>query len=145
MKLPVDWAERMLQHYKEGAADVEICSELALTQKDFDALFNGDSAFQETVLYGRMLCKAWWYKQCRLGLKDKNFNTSLFYATMKNRFGWSDKVESATKDYREIDEMSEEELRTEIASKTKSIARVLQQSGSGVNVDIRELLNARSN
>lgn len=137
--LPFDWRKLMLDEYRAGGFDVEVCSILQISQKEFEAKFNIDGDFQDAVLFGRMLCKAWWYSQCRKGLRDKTFNTALFYATMKNLFGWSDKVADATKEIKTIEEMSEDEIRSELVAKAKAFEKSIK--GQGISLNIKDLIN----
>lgn len=44
--------------------------------------------------YGRTLSQAFWEKQARVNLANKQFNSSLYAFYMKNKFGWAEKVET---------------------------------------------------
>lgn len=105
-KLPKNWESTIGQHYEEGASDVEVRAALRMTVGVWDSLYNDavDSSFKEVVDFGRMFSKAWWQKQARENLKDRNFNANLWYMVMKNQFGWSDKSGGGEKDSPQLTE-----------------------------------------
>lgn len=115
------WAKLMLEEYEQGASDVEVCAALKLSEKDFDKRLAEDELFARLVAIGRLQAKAFWYKQSRLGLRDRSFNTVLFIKTMQNRYGWSDKSENVER--KPDDQKSEEELKQEIDSLMKRMAK----------------------
>lgn len=100
--LPKDWKEKVLLMSAQGMSAVEIRASMCLTgrgktlkfhQNTWDALQTRDEEFLLTIKIGKDLCQAWWEAQGRKSLKAKNFQTGLWYANMKNRFGWKDKHE----------------------------------------------------
>jgi hypothetical protein len=91
-ELPKDWQKTALAMYDSGASDREVMRELGLTPTRWRILeqsLTGD--FPEVVELGRMLAHAWWETLGRKSVLDKDLNTPLYVAVMKNRFGWSEK------------------------------------------------------
>ena len=82
----------------EGASKIEISAEIDVSletmaqwcRPDGD-YFNKD--FSDAIKKGLRLSQAWWEKQGRTQLKDKDFSYTGWYMNMKNRFQWADKQE----------------------------------------------------
>lgn len=112
-KLPQGWEKILAEEYTVGASDVEVMARLRMTVGMFDELYSDptSSHFKQVVDFGRMLSKAWWYRQGRVNLTKREFNGNLWYQIMKNRYGWSEKTTTTTK---EAEEMSSEELEKRI-------------------------------
>jgi len=93
--LPKNWKEKTIELASEGCSDVEIRVELNCISDDlWQRLIKENEEFSLTVKKAHSLCQAWWEKQGRVNLKTKDFQTGLWYANMKNRFGWRDKNET---------------------------------------------------
>jgi hypothetical protein len=99
-KLPKGWETIVSKEYESGASDVEVKASLRMTSGVFDSLYNDPvtTNFRQIVDFGRMLAKAWWMRQARVGLRDKTLNANLWYMVMKNQYGYSDKTTVSTKD-----------------------------------------------
>lgn len=97
-----NWYNDILDLYKEGGSDVEVRALiLNKTEKEckasytlWDRWMGEEIEFSETIKKGRLLSEAWWVRNGRTNLKDKEFNYTGWYMQMKNRFGWSDKTET---------------------------------------------------
>jgi hypothetical protein len=123
--------ERVVAAYTEGASDVEIARILGLTKRAFYELCESNDGFAAIVEKGRTLAEAWWYEQGRKGLTREKFNSPLFMANMKNRYGWADKIDTGTKDSSEPlnQDQAVAELRSTLArigKKQPDLLRILE-------------------
>lgn len=101
-KLPVDWFKQIISEYSEGASDVEIRAMLIGWLDTFsidlwERWIKEEPEFSETIKKGRQLSEAWWNRTGRKNMSSKEFSYTGWYMNMKNRFGWSDKVQQETK------------------------------------------------
>lgn len=85
----------ILDLYSEGASDVEIKAYLikkynTFSQDLWERLLIDNDIFSITIKKGRTLAQSWWEEKGRKNIKDKDFNSTLWYMNMKNRYGWSD-------------------------------------------------------
>lgn len=117
--------------YEEGAFDPEIARELGITIERFRKMYDEQPAFTEFVDMGRTLAMAYWYSMARLGLKSKGFNTSVWMFTMKNQYGWADKVETVAKD---MDNMNLDDLRTKLSTQMSKIQENFPELFTGTGV-----------
>ena len=93
--LPKNWKDDMIALYSEGASDTEIKATVlrCMSNDLWDRLIKEEPIFSEAVKGGRQFSAAWWEKHGRTQLGNKEFNSTLWYMNMKNRFKWSDKQE----------------------------------------------------
>jgi hypothetical protein len=124
-KLPKGWEQIVATEYSEGASDYEVMAQLRITKGLFDKLYvePDTSAFKEVVDFGRLMRKAWWYRQGREGLNSRQFNGNLWYTYMKNCFGWSEKTTTTTK---EVEDLTSEELDARIREAVKKFNKVVK-------------------
>lgn len=99
--LPEKWYDIVLSMYKEGASDVEVKAWIHEQRGSFsndlwERWLKEEEEFSETIKMGKLLSEAWWHKEGRTSLRDKEFNYTGWYMNMKNRFGWMDKQDLTT-------------------------------------------------
>jgi hypothetical protein len=77
--------------YENGASDVEIKAYIRKERGSFsndlwDRWLIQEDKFSETIKAGRLNSQAWWERNGRISLRDKDFNHNLWYKNMLNRF-----------------------------------------------------------
>lgn len=85
--------------YAQGASDVEVKCEISemrgsISNDLWERWMKEEPIFSETIKRGKRLSHAWWERNGRLNLENKEFNYTGWYMNMKNRFGWKDKNET---------------------------------------------------
>lgn len=95
---------KVLEIYSKGGSDLEVIDYLGISKTTFyDWLKEADKQdFSDTIEKGKIKSQIWWENQGKEGIWDKNFNSTTWIFTMKNRFreNWSDttKTEITGKD-----------------------------------------------
>lgn len=97
-ELWAEWYKDILGLYEQGASDVEvkalIYTKLGSFSNDlWDRWLKEEPEFSETIKIGKLISGAWWERNGRTNLKDKDFNYTGWYMNMKNRFKWTDRQE----------------------------------------------------
>ena len=95
--------ETAIELMSEGASKTEICAELEICWDTMIDWCNRESPrfkekFSESIKKGELLSQAWWEREGRTNLKDRDFNYTGWFMNMKNRFRksnvpWSDNTE----------------------------------------------------
>jgi len=91
--LPDGWQEKTLGLASEGASDVELRGMLDISDDLWYRFIDEEPEFSRTVKKAHNRCEIWWVKNGRMSLREKEFNSTLWYMNMKNRFGWADRQE----------------------------------------------------
>ena len=118
-----EWAKRVIALYEAGASDAEVAASERITIKNYYQQIGDNAAFAQLVEFGRTLSQAFWEKQARLNITNKQFNTPLWAFYMKNKFGWADKTESVN--VNENNNMDMDTLRTQLS---KEVGRFIKQN-----------------
>lgn len=84
---------RVVEMMAEGCSRVEVCADLGICFETFQRWQESHPDFSESVKRGLQLCQAWWEREGRTNLKDRDFSYTGWYMNMKNRFGWKDRNE----------------------------------------------------
>jgi len=101
-QVSLDLNDSQLQHieslYEQGASDVEVKAYIRKERGSFsndlwDRWLIDEPKFAETIKTGKAVSNAWWEREGRLSLRDKDFSYTGWYMNMKNRFSWADKQE----------------------------------------------------
>lgn len=93
---PKSWAEELVELYRQGCGDAEVAAEMQITIKEYHTQIGENSTFAKLVEFGRTLSLAFWEKQARLNINNKQFNTPLWAFYMKNKHGWADKMDTTS-------------------------------------------------
>jgi hypothetical protein len=92
-RLPDGWEKGCEELASQGASEVELRVYLGLHEGLFYRFLKDEPKFSQTIKTCADLCRVWWEKNGRVNLDTKEFNSTLWYMNMKNRFGWADKQE----------------------------------------------------
>lgn len=92
--LPNGWEQTMLDMSSDGASIVELAVELGISRDTFYNISEREPRFSDTVKKCKELCEAWWVRNGRTNLNNKDFSYTGWYMNMKNRFNWTDKQET---------------------------------------------------
>lgn len=108
--LPENWKEIIFDWSCQGWSETEIRAGLSSPKGKFHeglwyALQEREEEFSQAIKIAKTLRQAWWERQGRENLKADKFQTGLWYACMKNMFGYRDKIE-----VQEDDSTKEQEL-----------------------------------
>lgn len=87
-----DMPRKVIELMKQGASKYEVALELDICEDTFYEYKKIHKDFSEAIKKGEWFSRGKWEKEGRLSLRDKEFNSTLWYMNMKNRHGWTDKT-----------------------------------------------------
>lgn len=87
------WKEGIIALSEEGASLVELACYLQISRDLMYRLIADEVEFSDTIKICKQKCESWWQRQGRVNLGNKEFQSTLWYMNMKNRFKWADKQE----------------------------------------------------
>lgn len=85
-----EYCERAIKYMRNGASITEVAYLLNITRSTLYEWIDLHEEFADALKHGRYTAKGWWMVQGRRNIKNKEFNSTLFYMNMKNRFHWYD-------------------------------------------------------
>ena len=77
----------------EGASITEVSAALDISRETVYDWAKNNPVFSDALQRGLRNSEAWWERTGRTNLEAGSFRTGLWYANMKNRFGWRDKAD----------------------------------------------------
>ncbi len=97
--LPEKWYIDVLKLYKIGGSDSEVWAMIygwrgSFSNDLWERWMKEEPEFSETIKGGRKLSEAWWQRNGRTNLQNKEFSYTGWYMQMKNRFGWTDRSQT---------------------------------------------------
>ncbi len=84
----------VIELMSEGASQVEVAAELGICNGTLHDWKKTNNEFSDAIKRGIQRSNAWWEKEGRKNLQNKDFSYTGWYMNMKNRFGWRDKTET---------------------------------------------------
>lgn len=96
--LPEGWYDYILEEMSQGASLQEIKAHFDISNTLHERWMDEEPEYKETIKRGIELSHAWWQKQGRVHLQNKDFSATLWYMNMKNRFGWRDRQDITSND-----------------------------------------------
>lgn len=97
-KLPEGWQQYIVTEMSEGATLREIKAHFGISNDLHTRWMRDEEEYAETIKGGIQMAEAWWLKQGRVNLQNKEFSPVLWYMNMKNRFGWKDRNDITSDD-----------------------------------------------
>ena len=78
---------------RHGASEVEIASEFGISTQTLQQWVEKYDSFNTAYEVGKAMHEAWWIRQGKDNLNERNFNTPLYKYLTMNKLGYSDKIE----------------------------------------------------
>lgn len=127
-----EWTEKLLGLYAEGMDDLEVATEMRISMRAFNKLYEMSEVFQEIVDFGRQSSQAWWHKMARKAAhKQHGIDVAGLKTNLANRYNWTDKVEQRSE--AKIVDATATELRQRVLEKLKSIR------GESIDVEFTDI------
>lgn len=86
--------ERAKELMKQGASLIEVAYHLHIARSTLHEWRNTYPEFSDAIKAGIDDSEGWWMTKGRENIENKEFNSTLWYMNMKNRFKWKDKQDS---------------------------------------------------
>ncbi len=93
-----DWVEQIMDMFAQGLSQAEVAARFPvkpgkkITWKIYEHWLDKPD-FREIIEDGLFLSLAWWEREGRTNIGNRQFNAVLWYMQMKNRYGYRDRIE----------------------------------------------------
>lgn len=104
------YCDLIVEIMKDGASIEEVAAEFGVTKVTLYEWCDKHVEFFNAKKRAEELSKAWWVKQGRTQLGNKDFSYTGWYMNMKNRFKWSDRQEQVIESKSEVNIKGEVKL-----------------------------------
>lgn len=85
-QLKEGWEDVVISMGAEGCSVTEIAVAIGIRRQGIYELIKESEDFADTFAHAKELANAWWEKQGRVNLENREFNNSLWSFNMTNRF-----------------------------------------------------------
>lgn len=89
-----EYCEKVIEMMRDGMSITEIAYHLNVAKSTVYEWIDNQAEFSSAIKAGKDFSEGWWMTKGRENISTKEFNSTLWYMNMKNRFGWKDKQES---------------------------------------------------
>lgn len=89
-----EMCEQATELMKSGLALEELPLHLKVSLRSINEWREVHPEFAQAIKDGIDYSQSWWMGEGRENIRNKEFNATLWYMNMKNRFGWKDKTEN---------------------------------------------------
>lgn len=104
-----EYCEKVIKLLNKGYSIAELARYFKVAIQTIYNWQDKHPEFLEAIKKGVGFSQGWWEKHGRQNIHNKDFNSTLWYMNMKNRFGWKDKAE--TTHNVKVTEQTEEKIR----------------------------------
>lgn len=94
-KYQPEYAEKIIELMRDGCSIKEAAYSWGIARSTIYEWAKKNPEFAEAVELGVEFSEGYWEQHGRKNLYNKDFNSTLWYMNMKNRFGWKDKVDAS--------------------------------------------------
>ena len=88
-KYDPSFCDKVIQLMANGASKKELALELGVIPWTIWDWEKRHPEFHQAIKIGEMLSEAWWMREGRMNIHNKDFNAVLYMMQMSNRFGWT--------------------------------------------------------
>lgn len=87
-----EYCDFAVSHMRDGASIAELAYLLKISRNCLNEWRHKHPEFEDAVKKGIDDSEGWWMLEGRKNIGNKDFNSTLWYMNMKNRFHWSDRT-----------------------------------------------------
>lgn len=91
-----EYCDLMVERMADGLSLREFASEIGVTLREIKRWRDEIPEFADAAELGEEASQAWWEKQGRVNLHNKDMNNQLWQFNMKNRCGWGENNKEGT-------------------------------------------------
>lgn len=94
IKYEPSMCDKVMPLMEQGASIAEVAAELGVAISTLTLWREQYPDLSAAIKRGIDASQSWWEKHGRIQLENRDFNATLWYMNMKNRFNWRDKTEN---------------------------------------------------
>jgi len=93
-KYKTEYCDQVIELMYKGHSIEEVAYFLKVDKKTIYNWKDAHEEFFHALKKGADFSEGWWKLKGTQNIENKDFNSTLWYMNMKNRFGWKDKIEN---------------------------------------------------